>query len=109
MIYRFINFFVGVTSDKQLLEQEELVFTHAQSVEAVFALEKRKQLPPGVELCFTSPVETMLKEPGLYHLYFKYFYHLQVSTTTVTFYSNLYFNKTKFNGGAEPQLSGNSI
>ena len=69
---------LGTSSDQELLVKEEEAYKLAQCIEGVFALEKRKRLPPGVKLGFSRPVEAMLKEPDSYQLYFKYFYQLQV-------------------------------
>ena len=57
----------------KLLALEKEVLTKAQNVEVVYALDRRKKLPQGMELCFSHAVEEMLKDRNAYHLYFKYF------------------------------------
>ena len=56
----------------QLLADEEVVLKNVRDLELVFALDRRKKLPEGMELCFTRAARTVLDDWRRHHLYHKY-------------------------------------
>ena len=48
------------------------MLSNAQDLELVFALDRRKKLPEGMELCFSRAVRTVLSDARRHHLYHKY-------------------------------------
>ncbi len=63
----------GITSDQQQLEEERKILTKLRNLEIVLALDKRRQLPEGFEICTCNAADEILSQPKHYHFYYKYF------------------------------------
>lgn len=69
----------GDPEDAAQLEKERDVLQKMRNLEVMFVLDRRGQIPDGVELCLSMAMKGVLDDPSVYHLYFKYFQQVQVT------------------------------
>lgn len=67
----------GTPEARAQIFKEETALSLLRKLEVIFALARRRQLPVGFELCLCSPVQEMLAQPQLFHLYLKYIHTLK--------------------------------
>ncbi|KAK7508427.1 hypothetical protein BaRGS_00000666 [Batillaria attramentaria] len=69
----------GTPEAEEQLRKEQEALQYLRRLEVISALARRRQLPPGFELCMCDAVQDLLSQPHLYHLYLKHLRTLQDS------------------------------
>lgn len=69
----------GTPEAQEQLRREQTALQYLRRLEVISALSRRRQLPPGFELCMCDAVQDLLSQPQLYHLYLKHLRTLQES------------------------------